>query len=201
VTDPLVNTVTASDPSAPSPVSATDSDARAAAAADLGVVKSGPATLVGGGAITYTLTVTNAGPSAANGATFSDNVPGVVTGVAASCGSAAGGAACGSVTVVGNNVSGIVTLLPVGGSVVITITGNVAAGTSGSFTNVGTVSPPAGISDPNPANGSSSVTTSGAAPTVVQVPVDAPWALAMLLVAIGLFGARAAASRRVPRRH
>jgi uncharacterized repeat protein (TIGR01451 family) len=201
VTDPLVNTVSASDPSAPGPVSASDSDARAAAFADLGVVKTGPATLIGGGAIAYTLTITNAGPSAANGATFSDNVPGVVTGVAASCGSAAGGAACGAVTVVGNNVGGTVSLLPVGGSVVITITGNVSAGATGSVTNIGTVSPPSGIADPNPGNGSSSATTSLSAPAVIQVPVNAPWALALLLLAIGMLGARAAALRGTPRRY
>ena len=201
VTDPLVNTVSASDPSAPGPVNASDSDARAAAVADVGIVQTGPATLIGGGAIAYTLTITNSGPSVANGATFSDNVPGVVIGVAASCGSAAGGATCGTVMVVGNNVSGTVSLLPVGGSVVITITGNVAAGAAGSVTNIGTVSPPPGIFDPNPANASSSATTNLSAPAVVQVPVNAPWALALLLLAVGMLGARAAALRRTPRRY
>ncbi len=201
VTDPLVNTVSASDPSAPVPVSASDSDARVAAVADVGIVKTGPATLIGGGAVTYTLTITNSGPSVANGATFNDNVPGVVTGVTASCGSAAGGAACGTVTVIGNNVSGTVPLLPVGGSVVITITGNVAAGATGSVTNIGTVSPPLGIFDPNPANASSSATTNLSAPTVIQVPVNAPWALALLLLAVGMLGARASALRRTPRRY
>ena len=81
-TDPLINTVTASDPSAPGPVSASDSDTRAAVA-DVGIVKTGPATLIAGSAITYTLTLTNAGPSAANGATFNDNVPAIIGGVAA----------------------------------------------------------------------------------------------------------------------
>ena len=76
-TDPLINTVTATDPSAPGPVSASDSDTRAAVA-DVGIVKTGPATLIAGSAITYTLTLTNAGPSAANGATFNDNVPAII---------------------------------------------------------------------------------------------------------------------------
>jgi uncharacterized repeat protein (TIGR01451 family) len=196
-TDPLVNTVTVTDPSAPGPVSATDSDTRAASA-DLGIVKVGPATLIAGSAITYTLTITNAGPSAANGATFNDNVPGVIAGVAASCGSAAGGAVCGAVTVAGNTVSGVVPVLPVGGSLVITITGNVSGAASGSFTNVGTVSPPAGTIDPTPGNSSSSFTTTVGASTAAQIPVNAPWALVLLLVVIGLLGARAAALRRSP---
>ena len=92
-TNPLINTATASDPAAGVPVSASDSDTLAASAsADVGVVKTGPATIKAGAAITYTLLITNAGPSPANGATFMDNVPAAVTGVAASCGSAAGGA-------------------------------------------------------------------------------------------------------------
>ena len=199
-TDPLINTVTASDPSAPGPVSASDSDTRAAVA-DVGVVKTGPATLIAGSAITYTLTLTNAGPSAANGATFNDNVPAIIGGVAAVCGGAAGGATCGAVSVVGNIVSGVVPLLPVGGSVVITITGNVSGTAAGSFTNIGTISPPIGTSDPTPSNSSSAVTTTVGATTASQIPVNAPWALALLLAAIGLFGARHLRSpRAIPRR-
>jgi hypothetical protein len=127
---------------------------------------------------------------------FNDNVPGAITGIAASCGSAAGGATCGAVSVVGNTVSGTVLLLPVGGSVVITINGTVSPSTLGSFTNVGTVSPPAGTSDPTPGDASSSVTTTVGALSAAQIPVDAPWALALLLAAIGVLGARAARMRR-----
>jgi len=199
-TNPLVNTVTVSDPSAPAPVSASDSDTRAASA-DVGIVKTGPASLIPGSAITYTLTITNAGPSAADGSTYNDNVPGVISGVGASCGGAAGGATCGAVTVAGNNVSGIVTLLPVGGSVVVTITGTVSGAATGSFTNIGTVAPPLGTSDPNPANASSSATTSVGPAVVAQVPVNAPWALALLLAAIAIVGARSAPMRRGSPRH
>ncbi len=194
-TDPLVNTVTVSDPSAPGPVSATDSDTRAAAA-DLVIVKTGPATLVAGGAITYTLAISNGGPSGASGATFSDNVPGVITGLAASCGSAAGGAACGTVSVVGNTVSGVVAALPVGGSVIITLTGLVSGTAAGAITNVATVSPPGGVSDPTPGNASSSATTNFSASSATQIPVNAPWALALLLLALATLGTRLARDRR-----
>ncbi|MEO8674409.1 MAG: hypothetical protein ABI569_02455 [Casimicrobiaceae bacterium] len=199
-TDPLVNTVTVSDPSAPVPVSASDSDTRAASA-DVGIVKTGPATLIPGSAITYTLTITNAGPSAADGATYNDNVPGVISGVGASCGSPLGGATCGAVTVAGNNVSGSVTLLPVGGSVVVTITGTVSGAATGSFTNIATVAPPLGTSDPNPGNASSSATTAVGTATIAQVPVNAPWALALLLATLAIVGARSASMRRGSPRH
>ena len=193
-TDPLVNTVTASDPSAPAPVSANDSDARAAVA-DVAIVKAGPASLVAGSAIAYTLTITNAGPSAADGSTFNDNVPAVITGIAATCGSAAGGATCGVVTVAGNTVSGGIPLLPVGGSVVVTITGTVSGSATGSFTNVGTVAVPVGTTDPTPGNSSSSVTTTVGASVATQVPVNAPWAIGFLLLGLGLLGGLRAQAR------
>ena len=92
-------------------------------------------------------------------------------------------------------------LLPVGGSVVITITGNVSGTAAGSFTNIGTISPPIGTSDPTPNNSSSSVTTTVGATTANQIPVNAPWALALLLAVIGLIGASHLRSPRgIPRR-
>jgi uncharacterized repeat protein (TIGR01451 family) len=127
--------------------------------ADVAVVKTGPATVNAGGTITYQLTISNAGPSAADGATFSDAVPAGITGIAAVCGSPLGGAACpGSVTVAGNNVSGTIPTLPKNGSVVITITGTAPANAT-SFTNTATVAPPSGTTDPTPGNNSSSVPT------------------------------------------
>ncbi len=194
--DPLVNTVIASDPAAGAPVSASDSDVRQASA-DVGVLKTGPATVKPGDAITYTLLITNAGPGPADGATFMDNVPGVITGVAASCGSAAGGAACGAVNVSGNSVSGTVPVLPVGASVVITITGTVTGATT--FTNTATVAPPPGTLDPNPSNSSSSAATNGVV-GANPIPVDASWALAMLALLLALAGAGRAGRARVPGR-
>ena len=114
--------------------------------ANLAVTKTGPATIVNGGAITYTMVVSNAGPQAANGALFSDNVPGVITGVGASCGGATGGAACGAVSVVGNNVTSTIATLPVGATVTLTVTGT--APQSGTFTNTARIIAPAGVTDP-----------------------------------------------------
>ena len=126
--------------------------------ANLAVVKTGPASVGFGGAISYTIVVSNAGPSAANGASFSDAVPAGVTAISASCGTQTGGAVCGAVNVAGSNVTSTITTLPSGGSVTITINGT--APTSGaSITNTANIAAPAGTTDPNTGNNSSSVTT------------------------------------------
>ncbi|MGN6520930.1 MAG: DUF7507 domain-containing protein [Dokdonella sp.] len=129
------------------------------ASADVAIVKTGPSTVASGAPISYTVVVSNAGPSAADGATYADAVPAAITGVTASCGSPNGGATCAAPTVAGNNVSGSVPTLPAGGSVTITISGTAPFGAQ-SFTNTATVAAPVGVPDPNPANDSSSVTTS-----------------------------------------
>jgi len=115
-------------------------------AADVSVTKTAPATVVNGGGITYTIVVSNAGPQAADGTQFSDNVPAAIGGVAASCGTTTGGAACGAVNVAGNAVTSTVTTLPTGGSVTITITG--VAPSSGTLTNTARAITPAGVVDP-----------------------------------------------------
>jgi uncharacterized repeat protein (TIGR01451 family) len=130
--------------------------------ANLAIVKAGPATVATNGAISYTLTISNAGPDAANAATFADNVPAQITGVTAGCGTPLGGAVCGAVNVAGNNVTGTVTTLPSGGSVVITINGT-ATGV-GTLTNTATVATPAGVADPTPANNTSTSNTTILAP-------------------------------------
>ncbi|MEP7043596.1 MAG: hypothetical protein ABI843_11070 [Dokdonella sp.] len=128
--------------------------------ADLSIVKSGPATVVSGGAISYTLTIGNDGPSPANGANYVDEVPASITAISASCGSEAGGAACATQpNVVGNSVSGNVGSLPSGGSVIVTITGTAAAGPD-SLSNTATIAAPAGVTDPDNGNNSSTVNSS-----------------------------------------
>jgi uncharacterized repeat protein (TIGR01451 family) len=184
VANPLVNTVSVTSPSSPS-ASASDSDTRAASA-DLTIFKSGPPSAWFGTSITYKLTIGNNGPSAANGATFTDAVPAGVAVTSATCGSAMGGASCGPVTVSGNLVSGTIATLPVGGSVVITIVGQVK--TNAAIVNTAQVSPPANVVDPTGANNASSVTT-----IVTQgsghggVPVPATSREVLLLLALVLF--------------
>lgn len=140
--------------------SSTDTDTRAAQA-DLSVVKTGPAHVDPGQDITYSVVIANNGTDAADGATYSDPVPSPAIGaVAASCGNATGGAICASPTVAGNDVSGTIPTLPAGGSVTITITGTVAANSTGIVVNTATVSPPNGTVDPDTSNNASSTGTS-----------------------------------------
>ena len=158
-TDPLVNTVNATDVTSGATGSASDSDMRIASA-DVSIVKTGPSSVIAGGPISYTLVIGNAGPSSANGTTFSDAVPALITGLTATCGSATGGAACpASVSVAGNTVSGTIPTLPVGGSVTITVNGTTSAASGATLSNTATVSAPSGTTDPASGNNTSTATT------------------------------------------
>lgn len=128
--------------------------------ANLSLVKSGPSSVTPGAPISYTLVISNAGPGPADGASYSDTVPGAITGVTASCGNPTGSAACANPSVVGNTVTGTVPTLPAGGSVTITIDGTVSPGATGTIANSATVSPPAGVTDPDPVDNTGSTSTS-----------------------------------------
>jgi large repetitive protein len=142
---------------------------------DLVIQKNGPAVVPAGSSITYTLTVSNAGPGSVSGPTVTDIVPNQVTNLSVVCGAALGGANCGAPSnfaFTGNALNAAIASLPSGGSVVLTISGTVGATVSGSFANTATITPPAGISDPSPANNTSMVnTTIGAVPNVADVSV------------------------------
>ena len=99
----LVNTATIAAPPGvvdpnPGNNSATDTDAPAAAAG-LAITKTdGSATYVPGGTATYTITVTNNGPSNANNMSVTDNLPAGVTLTGNATCAAVGAATCGAVT-------------------------------------------------------------------------------------------------------
>ena len=113
---------------------------------DLEMSKTGPATVAPGGAISWTLTVTNNGPGNSSGFAVTDSVPAGVTSVATTT------AGC---QVSGNNVLCSEGALADSGTFTITITGN--APSSGCVTNTATVN---GIeTDPTPDNNSGSVQT------------------------------------------
>ena len=115
----------------------------------------GGSSVTAGGTTSYTLTVTNAGPSAANNAVVTDPAVAGLNVTSVTCGSATGLAACpiaANTTVPLLQGAGIVIpTLPAGGSVVFTVNANVTA-TTGSVTNSATVNPPAGVTDPTPGN-------------------------------------------------
>ena len=133
--------------------SATDTDTLTPAA-DLAITKTdGVTSVTPGGSTTYTITASNAGPSNAPGATVADTFPAVLTATWTCVG--AGGGTC---TAAGSgNISDTVNL-PAGGSVTYTVSAAIAAGATGSLSNTATVTAPAGVTDPTPANNSATDT-------------------------------------------
>jgi uncharacterized repeat protein (TIGR01451 family) len=131
--------------------------------ADLAISKTDGVTSVNaGGTTTYTIVVSNGGPSAANGAVFTD--PAVVNlGVTSvTCGSPSGGAACPTVantTVALMQGTGIVIpTLPAGGSVAFTVKATIAGNATGTISNTANIAAPAGVTDPNLGNNSATDT-------------------------------------------
>jgi uncharacterized repeat protein (TIGR01451 family) len=128
--------------------------------ADLSITKTGPSTAVSGTTISYTLTLSNAGPAPANNATFSDPNTANLTGVTAVCQSPSAGVSGCSTTVAGSgNVTGSVTAFPSGGSVQVLITGTIPAGATAPLNNTATITAPSGITDSATTNNSSTVAT------------------------------------------
>lgn len=111
------------------------------------------------GTTAYVITVGNAGPGGADNVTVRDPVALGLTKTGVSCAATGVGAACPPLV----NVSGLegaglsVPTLPVGTTVVFTVTANVTA-LNGSVTNAVNLTLPAGVTDTNTANNSSSDT-------------------------------------------
>jgi uncharacterized repeat protein (TIGR01451 family) len=134
--------------------SATDTDLLAASA-DLGITKTdGVTTATPGGSVTYTITASNAGPSAASGSTVADTFPASLTCSTTCVG--AGGGTCTAGPFAGN-INDTVNL-PAGGSVTYTSSCTVSSLATGSLSNTATVTAPGGVSDPTPGNNSATDT-------------------------------------------
>jgi uncharacterized repeat protein (TIGR01451 family) len=140
--------------------------------ADLGVaISTGATSAVVGGQLTYTITVTNAGPTLARNVTAIDNLPSGVTVVSAV-------ASQGTVNIGAGIVSASLNNLAVGAHATVTIVVQVGAAAGASITDsvsVGTID-----GDPNPNNNSASTTTSvsATADTAVSFNATAPVVLA-----------------------
>lgn len=129
------------------------------ASADLAIVKShSPATLVPGRAMSYSLVVTNNGPSPAIGATVRDTIPPEVLDVTWTC-TASGGASCATPSGSGNVINTKVNLPPIttnpGAAVTFAIQGRLSPQARGSLTNTAVVDRPNDTTDPNPNNNTS----------------------------------------------
>ncbi|SHH09057.1 beta strand repeat-containing protein, partial [Pedobacter caeni] len=155
----LVNTfnVTPSEPGNPA-VTSNTTTTLISKKADLQILKTGPSTVIAGRAITYTITVNNAGPSNAANLSISDIVPSDIV-VSNWVATAQNGAAVNGTSSGTTNTIAVLADLPAGtGSVTINVSGTVAADFTGtSLVNTATATPPAGTTDPTPAT--STVTT------------------------------------------
>jgi LPXTG-site transpeptidase (sortase) family protein len=137
--------------------------------ADLVVTKTdGTTNVPSGAATTYTLTLTNNGPSAADASTIGDPAVNGLTKTALGACSATGGAVCpltgagaGELSIT-NLEAGtvIVPTLPSGGSISFSVNVSVTAA-SGTVANAFTATPPVGISDPTPASSTDTNTVIG----------------------------------------
>src|SRR5581483_8670278 len=111
----------------------------------------GQTSAVPGSAITYTIVVTNAGPSSVTGASVTDTLPATLTGAtytATATGGATGYAASGS-----GNLSNTVTM-PAGSTITYVVKATISSSATGTLSNTATVGAPAGVTDPNTTNNS-----------------------------------------------
>ncbi|UFN45121.1 DUF11 domain-containing protein [Nocardioides okcheonensis] len=161
-TGDLVNTATVSSPT--DPVAANNTATASGSTdpqADVSVTKSlAPTPPVPGRDVTYTLVVTNNGPSVARGVTLRDDVSDDLVDVRVTSADAPDACAAGSGNVVSCSFGALPATGP-GSSVVVTITGGLPEDYTGALDNTATVD---SITDSTPANNSATVGAT-AAPT------------------------------------
>jgi uncharacterized repeat protein (TIGR01451 family) len=124
--------------------------------ADLAITKTGPATYVPGSPLTYTLVVSNLGPSTSTNAMVSDTLPADLAGAtwtAVYAGGAAGPAS-GS-----GNVNATLTTLPLGGTATFTIIATADYRLDAPLSNTATVAATDGLIDPDLDNNTSTVSS------------------------------------------
>jgi len=98
---------------------------------------------------TYTIVVTNLGPSTATGAVVTDTFPAIFTG-ATFTGNQSGGAS--GFTASGSGDINDTVVIPHGSKITYKATGTISASANGSISDTATVRVPSGVSDPNLAN-------------------------------------------------
>ena len=106
----------------------------------LSLTKSGPATLNAGEAITYTLAISNSGPSNATAARLTDVVPAEIKGVSWTSTLAGGSVISNGATGTGNNLD-LTADIPVNGTILVNVKGTVDPLFSGILTNTATLTP------------------------------------------------------------
>jgi uncharacterized repeat protein (TIGR01451 family) len=144
-----IATVTAANDSNPANNTATDTD-NLAPQSDLSITKTdGRATYTSGTQNTYTVVVSNNGPSTATGVAVIDDFPAAVTGVTWSGTDGSSGT---------GNLNDTITSLAPGASVTYTLTATVDPAATGNLVNTASVTPGPGDTDLNPNNNSATDT-------------------------------------------
>ena len=103
--------------------------------------------------MTYTITAANSGPSNAVSVTVADTFPPILTATWVCVGAGGGTCTAGGA----GNINDVVNL-PSGGSVTYTVNATISAAATGTLSNTATVTPPGGVTDPNPGNNSATDT-------------------------------------------
>jgi uncharacterized repeat protein (TIGR01451 family) len=149
----FTNTASRTAGNEPDPNPANDSASVVASAdlvADLSITKTDGHTLaLPGQPVTYTITVTNAGPSDITGATVSDPFPPALTGATWTC-ATSGGGSCGAASGAGDIATTVD--LPAGGVATFVATATVSPDATGTVTNSAGVRAPPGTTDPAETN-------------------------------------------------
>ncbi|HEX6642712.1 MAG TPA: hypothetical protein VF215_16455, partial [Thermoanaerobaculia bacterium] len=162
----------------PDPNSANDSSStntNVTSSADVGGTKSGPTAVDAGADITYTLTITNAGPSDAANATISDNVPANTTFVSATQDGGVQMFLCTTPPVGGTgNISCTLPVFPAGQSASFTFVVHVLPTAPDGSSIVNTANFTTTTSDPNGANNSATTTALVTAVAEVNVVKTGP---------------------------
>ena len=141
--------------------SATDTSSPGTSQANLGITKTGPASVLPGGTVNYTLTVSNAGPSDAPDVTVSDPTPSGLTFV-----SNAGDCTTSFPCTLG--------ALPVGATRTITATFDVPSGYTAPAPILNTATVSSTATDPDSANDSATASTALVRDADVEVTKSAP---------------------------
>jgi uncharacterized repeat protein (TIGR01451 family) len=164
----------------------------AADEADLEITKTdGALVALAGAAHSYTIVVSNAGPSAVIGAAIADVFPAIFTG--ATYTSTAAGGATGNTAAGSGDISDSV-FMPAGSSITYQVSGTIDPAAAGVLSNTATAAPPVTVTDPDLSDNSATDTTLLQAP-VAPVPTMQLWgllALALVLAVAGLWALRPA---------
>ena len=116
---------------------------------DLSVVKSDGKARRPGTPTTYTVVVSNNGPSTAVGAAVHDVMPAELTSDASTTVASPGSSVAASSGT--GDIDTTVTLLP-GGTATFTVNGNIDPSATGTLTNTTATAAPSGVTDPDPSN-------------------------------------------------